>query len=94
MKQQKSYNSDKEAKKRERMNKITDKGTLMTYTGKEVGITSTFNQQWKELMTRIVGVLEMIQQSEIFSLSIEMFLDELGNVFYLANYIDVVGRCL
>eukprot|EP00347_Sterkiella_histriomuscorum_P001410 403372141 len=42
-------------------NRFTNKGTLLTFKGREAGVQSTFNQQWKEIITRFVQIVELLQ---------------------------------
>ena len=54
LKRQDSDDKEGDAKKLSQINYLTNKGTLVTYNGKEIGITSTFNHEWKEIITKFV----------------------------------------
>jgi hypothetical protein len=67
-------------------NTLTNKGTLITFKGRETGVQSTFNQQWREIMTRFFQMVESLNQVKVYSLSIEVMIDDLGNVSFAIIY--------
>ncbi|CDW82866.1 UNKNOWN [Stylonychia lemnae] len=60
-------------------NIFTSKGTLLTFKGRESGVQSTFNQQWKEIIQRFIQIVELLTSVTIYQLSIDVMIDDLGN---------------
>ena len=64
-------------------NVLTSKGTLITFNGRETGVQSTFNMQWREIMCRFIQMVEHLMQTLIYCVSIEVMVDDLGNMWLI-----------
>lgn len=70
---------------------MTAKGTLITFKGRESSVNSTFNIQWRDgLMLKFVSMVEMLMNANVYSLTIDVMVDDLGNVRNQTNFLIVI----
>jgi len=75
------------------VNRLTQKGTLITFKGREQDLKSTFNVQWQSTMEKLVQMLELVEGSIVYSLTVEVLIDDLGNVNLISPLsLDVASR--
>ena len=72
------------------MRVTTNTGALACPFDRELPSKSTFNAQWKEYISKFVMILEHIQNVDVYSLTIDILKDDLGNMWFVdaSNYIS------
>ena len=62
-------------------NIFSSKGQLTTFNGREAQVVSSFNEKWREVMTKMVAVLELTFNANVQNVTFDLLCDDLGNIW-------------